>query len=94
MPGSGNFVITPIAPHNLNVRPIVIDDNSELKLQVKSRSERSLIALDSRSVELSNEETVYIRKADYSLSVVHFTDNNFIQSLRHKLNWGLDKRNS
>jgi len=94
MPGGGNFVITPIAPHNLNVRPIVIDDSSELSITVESRSDRSLIAMDSRSVELANDEKIRIKKADFSLQVVHFEDNNFIQSLRHKLNWGLDKRNS
>ncbi len=94
MPGSGNFVITPIAPHNLNVRPIVIDDNSKLTLRVESRSDKSLVALDSRSVELMNDEILTLQKADFTLSVVHFKDNNFIQSLRHKLNWGLDKRNS
>lgn len=94
MPGSGNFVITPISPHNLNVRPIVVDDDSILKLSVESRSDKSLVALDSRSVELSNDEFIYVQKAAFKLSVVHFENNSFIQSLRHKLNWGLDKRNS
>jgi len=94
MPGSGNFVITPIAPHNLNVRPIVIADDSILKLKVESRSEKSLVALDSRSMELSNEEELIVRKAAHSLNIVQLEENSFIQSLRHKLNWGLDKRNS
>lgn len=94
MPGSGNFVITPIAPHNLNVRPIVIDDDSELRLRVESRSEKSLVALDSRSVEVGNDEYLSIKKADFKLHVVQFETNSFIQSLRYKLNWGLDKRNS
>lgn len=93
MPGSGNFVITPIAPHNLNVRPIVIDDESELQLRVESRSDKSLVALDSRSEEILNDEYLTIKKTNYSLSVVQLENNSFIQSLRHKLNWGLDKRN-
>jgi len=94
MPGGGNFVITPIAPHNLNVRPIVISDDSILNLKVESRSDKSLIALDSRSVEVANEEEISIQKAPYSLNVIQLDENSFIQSLRNKLNWGLDKRNS
>lgn len=93
MPGSGNFVITPIAPHNLNVRPIVIDDRSKLQLRVESRVEKNLVAMDSRSEELSNDEVIHIKKAPYTLSVIQLENNSFIQSLRHKLNWGLDKRN-
>ncbi|MAY83669.1 MAG: NAD kinase [Flavobacteriales bacterium] len=94
MPGSGNFVITPIAPHNLNVRPIVIADDSVLKLKVESRSDTSLVALDSRSKELANDEVLIVQKAQHSLSIVQLEEHSFIQSLRHKLNWGLDKRNS
>lgn len=94
MPGSGNFVITPIAPHNLNVRPIVVDDHAVLKLSVESRSERNLVALDSRSMELQSEVELKIQKADYKISIVLLKNNSFINSLRNKLNWGLDQRNS
>lgn len=94
MPGSGNFVVTPIAPHNLNVRPIVIDDDSELELKVESRSEKSLVALDSRSKEIGNNEVMKIRRADYKQPIVQLENDSFIQSLKHKLNWGLDKRNT
>ncbi len=93
MPGSGNFVITPIAPHNLNVRPIVIGDNSVLKLRIEGRSESNLIALDSRSQEIKNNEEVTLRKAKHKISIVQLNNHGFIQSLRNKLNWGLDKRN-
>lgn len=93
MPGSGNFVITPIAPHNLNVRPIVIGDNSVLKLRIEGRSESNLIALDSRSQEIKNNEEVTLRKAEHKISIVQLNNHGFIQSLRNKLNWGLDKRN-
>lgn len=94
MPGSGNFVITPIAPHNLNVRPIVIDDDAILKIRVESRSEKNLVAMDSRSEELLNDEVLTIQKADYKISIVQLQNQSFVTSLRNKLNWGLDHRNS
>lgn len=93
MPGSGNFVITPIAPHNLNVRPIVIGDESTLKISVESRVEKSLVALDSRSKELKNKEELIIQKADHKISLVQLKNHFFLKSLRSKLSWGLDKRN-
>lgn len=94
MPGSGNFVITPIAPHNLNVRPIVIDDDAILKITVESRAEKNLVAMDSRSEELLNGEILTIQKADYKISIVQLQNQSFVNSLRNKLNWGLDHRNS
>ena len=94
MPGSGNFVITPIAPHNLNVRPIVIDDDAILKISVESRSEKNLVAMDSRSEELKNGEILTVQKADYKISIVQLKNQSFVNSLRNKLNWGLDQRNS
>lgn len=94
MPGSGNFVITPIAPHNLNVRPIVIDDDAVLKVSVESRAEKNLVAMDSRSEELRNGEELTIQKADYKIAIVQLKNQSFINSLRNKLNWGLDHRNS
>lgn len=93
MPGSGNFVITPIAPHNLNVRPIVVDDDSVLTISVESRAEKNRVALDSRSKELNNNNLLIIQKADYKISLIQLNNQSFIQSLRNKLNWGLDKRN-
>ncbi len=94
MPGSGNFVITPIAPHNLNVRPIVIDDDAVLKITVESRAGKNLVAMDSRSEELLNGEVLTIQKADYKISIVQLQNQSFVNSLRNKLNWGLDHRNS
>lgn len=93
MPGSGNFVLTPIAPHNLNVRPIVIDDQSILTISVEGRAKKNLVALDSRSKELNNEELLTIKKADYQISLVQLENQSFLNSLRNKLNWGLDRRN-
>ncbi|MDB4060889.1 NAD kinase [Vicingaceae bacterium] len=94
MPGSGNFVITPIAPHNLNVRPIVIDDDAILKIVVESRAEKNLVTMDSRSEEMKNGEVLTIQKADYKISIVQLQNQSFVNSLRNKLNWGLDQRNS
>ncbi len=94
MPGSGNFVITPIAPHNLNVRPIVIDDDAILTVSIESRSKKNLVAMDSRSQNLNDGEVLTIQKADYKIAIVQLKNHSFVNSLRNKLNWGLDKRNS
>lgn len=94
MPGSGNFVITPIAPHNLNVRPIVIDNNSILDITIEARAKKNLIALDSRSEELINGEKLRIQKAPFKVALIQLENQSFISSLRSKLNWGLDKRNT
>lgn len=94
MPGSGNFVITPIAPHNLNVRPIVIDSDSKLDITVEARAKKNLVALDSRSAELENGEKLSIQKASFKIAIIQLEKQNFISSLRSKLNWGLDKRNT
>lgn len=93
MPGSGNFVITPIAPHNLNVRPIVVDDDAVVTLSVESRSEKNLVALDSRSAEIENGEVIKVQKADYKIAILQLNNQSFVNSLKNKLNWGLDKRN-
>lgn len=93
MPGSGNFVITPIAPHNLNVRPIVIDDDAILTVSVESRTEKNLVALDSRSKDLNDGEVLTIQKAAFKIKIIQLKNQSFVNSLRNKLNWGLDKRN-
>ncbi len=93
MPGSGNFVITPIAPHNLNVRPIVVNECSTIDIQVEGRSKRNLVVMDSRTEELKNGESLRITKAKYKLQLIQTESYSFINSLKGKLNWGLDKRN-
>jgi NAD+ kinase len=93
MPGTGNFTITPIAPHNLNVRPIVIDDFSVLEFQIETRAKQSLLALDSRSENITSDEKITVRKADFQISLIQLPNQTFISSLRNKLNWGLDRRN-
>src|SRR5690606_13471370 len=94
MPGTGCFTLTPIAPHNLNVRPIVVDDNSILTMEIESRAEQSLITLDSRPAHIADKECISIKKADFKISLVTFSTHSFLLSLRNKLNWGLDSRNT
>ena len=94
MPSSGSYVITPIAPHNLNVRPIVIDDSAELEISVEGRTDSSLLALDSRSYTLKHKQVMHIKKATHQIQLIQLPNSTFLSSLRNKLNWGLDKRNS
>lgn len=92
-PGCGNFVITPIAPHGLTVRPFVISNKSKIKLKVESRSENFLATLDSRSVTLPSSFELQISRAVFTLGLVRFPGDNFISTLRNKMMWGADKRN-
>lgn len=92
-PGSANFVLTPIAPHNLTVRPIVIPSSSKIRIIAEGRDEQFLVSLDSRkSVIYSNFELV-VEKADFKVNVVQLRDMNFFATIREKLKWGLDARN-
>jgi len=93
MPGSKNFIITPIAPHNLAVRPMVYTDDKIIELQVESRSDKFMLTFDSRSVTLPTEKILYIKKAPFYLSLLKFEDYNYLNLLRSKLMWGADKRN-
>jgi NAD+ kinase len=93
MPGLGCFIITPIAPHNLNVRPLVIPDTSSLKLTFETRSSDLLIALDSTFNIVPNESVVEIKKAEHKLHLLRLEQYNYLETLRSKLHWGLDKRN-
>jgi len=92
-PVSENFVITPIAPHNLTVRPIVLPDSSIITIKVHSRSENYLAALDFRSEILSSDCQITIKKADFKIRMIKPQNINFYTTLRNKLLWGLDKRN-
>ncbi len=92
-PGCGNFVITPIAPHGLTVRPFVISNKSKIKLKVESRSENFLTTLDSRSVTLPSSFELQISRAAFTMGLVRFPGDNFITTLRNKMMWGADKRN-
>lgn len=92
-PGSKNFVITPISPHNLSMRPVVIPDNQVISFEIQSRSQSCRLSLDSRSASASNEISFGVRKADYGLKVVKMNHTDYLETLRRKLDWGLDRRN-
>lgn len=93
MPGSDNFVITPVAPHNLNVRPIVIPDSSTITLKVTGRSSSYLASLDSRSETMEADTVLHVRKNDFSINLLRLKNHNYQETIRNKLNWGLDQRN-
>ncbi len=92
-PSSENFIITPVASHNLNIRPLVVPDSAVISFEVETRSERFLCSLDSRVEYIEPNVQLAIRKAPFSFNLVRLHDTNFLQTLSNKLNWGLDKRN-
>ncbi|MBX2908012.1 MAG: NAD kinase [Chitinophagales bacterium] len=92
-PSSENFVITPVAPHNLNVRPMVVSDKVVLSFEVTGRSKSFLCTLDSRFESIDSSFQIAISKADFSANLVRLTDMNFLTALKYKLNWGADQRN-
>ncbi len=87
------LVITPIAPHNLNARPLVIPDDTEIKLKVSGREEQYLVSLDSRIATLNNNAELIIRKTPFKINMVEIPNETFLKTLRNKLLWGEDKRN-
>lgn len=92
-PDTGSFVITPVAPHNLNVRPIIVPDDNIISFEIESRSEQLIVALDSRREIIGKDVQLAVKKEDFSINLVRLSENNFLQTLRNKLTWGLDKRN-
>lgn len=92
-PDANNFALTPIAPHNLSARPLIIPDNTSVKLKVTGREDQFLMSLDSRIVTLSNTTTVTVKKADFVIKMVELLDETFLDTLRKKLLWGEDRRN-
>ena len=93
VPGTENFIIAPIAPHNLNVRPIIVSEERVLKLKVEDRDELALVALDSRSRAFDPTLELTIRKADFKVNLIKLSSQSFIATIREKLMWGKDKRN-
>jgi len=93
MPDVNSLVITPIAPHNLNARPLVIPDDTEIELTVSSREEQHLISLDSRIESVNVETVLRINKGNFKINLVEFPQEKFLDTLRKKLLWGEDKRN-
>lgn len=92
-PQASNFVITPVAPHNLNLRSIVVPDDGVISFEVEGRSDTFLCTLDSRSETITSETQLAIRKEQFSISLVRPHEHNFLKTIRQKLYWGIDKRN-
>lgn len=93
MPAASNFILTPIAPHNLSARPLVIPDSTEIKLKVSGRENNFLVSLDSRIATLNNATLITIKKAPFTIKMIEPEDESFLDTLRKKLLWGEDKRN-
>jgi NAD+ kinase len=93
MPDARDFVITPVSPHNLNVRPLIVADDSELTFKIETRNRTFLISLDSRSETIENDVEIKIRKAQFVAKLIRIEGNNFPDTIRNKLGWGFDKRN-
>lgn len=93
LPRSGNLVITPVAPHNLNVRPIVISDDTVISFEVEGRTESYLATLDSRSKTITNDFQLAVRKCDFPAQLIRLDSSSFMKTLRNKLAWGTDVRN-
>lgn len=87
------FVITPIAPHNLTARPLVIPDDTEIRLKVSGREEQYLVSLDSRISSINNNSVLIIKKTAFKINMVEIREETFLKTLRNKLLWGEDKRN-
>ncbi len=92
-PGSNNFVITPIAPHNLNARPLIIPNTTKISIKVDGRENSHLMSLDSRIATLKNNTLITIEKADFKTKIIELNDESFLKTLRKKLLWGEDQRN-
>ena len=93
MPDSNSFVITPVAPHNLNIRPIIIPDTSVVSFRIKGRGTSHLISLDSRYEVVEYFQELGVQKADFYFNLIRCNQQHFIDTLREKLSWGLDTRN-
>lgn len=92
-PDSCSFVITPVAPHNLNVRPVIVPDTNIISFEVESRSDHIICALDSRKQIVEKNIQLAVRRESFDISLVRLNENNFLSTLREKLYWGLDTRN-
>ncbi len=93
MPDSKDFIITPVSPHNLNVRPLIVSDESELRFEIESRNRSFLISLDSRSETIEKDVDIVVKKAGFQAKLIKIDGINFPDTIRNKLGWGFDKRN-
>ena len=92
-PNSGNMVITPVAPHNLNVRPLVLSDDTEISFAIEGRARNFLCTLDSRNEIITAKNKLTIKKSNFNTRLVRFQDQSFLNTIHEKLSWGADKRN-
>lgn len=92
MPEAANWVISPVAPHSLTVRPLVVSDDMAITFRVDSRTHNYLLSVDGRSVALDTDTALVLRKAPYTIRVIKRYNHNFGETLRNKLLWGVDKR--
>ena len=92
-PDSQSFVITPVAPHNLSVRPIVVPDDHVISLGIESRGDQVICSLDARREIVHKDVQLAVRKESFKVKLLRLSENNFLQTLHNKLTWGLDKRN-
>ncbi len=93
LPQSNNFVITPVSPHNLNARPLIVSDHSEISFEIEARSDNVLVSLDSRSMVVPANVQIKVKKFNKSAKLIKFKDYNQFETMRNKLNWGIDYRN-
>ena len=91
-PQGNDILLTPVAPHSLNMRPIVLNDSAEVEIKVQSRSGSFLIAIDGRSKSYPDNTLIRIKKADYKVKVVVKKSHSFYATLRKKMMWGVDNR--
>lgn len=92
-PGCQVHILTPIAPHNLNVRPMVVPDHLPIHLTVEGRERKYLISLDSNTKSIPNDTRITVEKAEFMINVLKLEDTNFLDTIRNKMSWGMDKRN-
>lgn len=92
-PGCLVHILTPIAPHNLNVRPMVVPDHLPIKLKIEGRQRKYLVSLDSNTKPIAEGAEIFIHKAEFMINVMKFEENTFLDTIRNKMLWGLDKRN-
>jgi NAD+ kinase len=92
-PDNSSFIITPVAPHNLNIRPIIVPDNTIISFELEGRADEFVCTLDSRREVISKEIQLAVKKEAFYVNLIRLNENNFLQTLRDKLSWGLDKRN-
>lgn len=92
-PTAQSLVITPIAPHNLNARPLVISDDTVIRIKVSGREKKHMVSLDSRLASIANGKELVVKKADFTIKMIEYASESFLKTIRNKLLWGQDKRN-